>query len=105
MGRHSQSNQIQQVSNNNTTIQQEWIIPDEILPDETWNLPTNSKTQNTTQSTHDINIAQKCKSISKTTTPITSNIIDDSQKRAYHAASHLAQQLGYKPSIQHETRQ
>ena len=70
-----------------------------------WDSFLNSKTQNTTQSTHDINIAQKCKSILKTTTPITSNIIDHSQKKAYHAASHLAQQLGYKSSIQHETRQ
>ena len=104
--RHSQNSQITQpVKNNNTTIQEEWIIPDEILPDETWNPDTNSKTQNTTQSTHDINIAQKCKSILKTTTPITSNIIDHSQKKAYHAASHLAQQLGYKSAIQHETRQ
>ena len=48
--RHSQSNQTTQpVNNNNTTIQEEWIIPDKILPDKTWNLATNSKTQNKTQ--------------------------------------------------------
>merc|ERR1711954_631349 len=95
--RHSQNSQITQpVRNNNTTIQEEWIIPDEILPDKTWN-PTQSK--------HDINLAHKGKSILKTTTPITSNIIDHSQKKAYHTASHLAQQLGYKSAIQHETRQ
>merc|ERR1711954_119584 len=87
---HSQNSQITQpVRNNNTTIQEEWIIPDKILPDETWN-PTQSK--------HDINLAHKCKSILKTTTLITSNIIDHSQKKAYHTASHLAQQLAYKPS-------
>merc|ERR1711954_422956 len=95
--RHSQNSQIiQPVKNNNTTIQEEWIIPDEILPDETWN---------PTQSRHDINLAHKCKSILKTTTPITSNIIDHSQKKAYHTASHLAQQLGHKSAIQNETRQ
>merc|ERR1711954_141373 len=65
-------------------------------PDETWNQ---------TQSKHDINLAHKCKSILKTTTPIASNIIYHSQKKAYHTASHLAQQLGYKSAIQNKTQQ
>merc|ERR1712081_17130 len=55
----------QPVKNNNTTIQEEWIIPDKILPDKVWNPDTNSKTQNTTQSTH---------THTKTTTPLASNI-------------------------------
>ena len=77
--RHSQDNQTKQPvnNNNNTTIQEEWIIPDKLLPDETWNLATNSQTQvgNIAQSSHDVNIAHQCKSILKATTPVTSHII------------------------------
>ena len=107
--RHSQDNQTKQPvnNNNNTTIQEEWIIPNKLLPDETWNLATNSKTQvqNKTQSSHDVNIAHQCKSILKATTPITSNIIENYQKRAYLAANHLAQELGYKTSKKYKAQQ
>ena len=61
--RHSQDNQTKQPvnNNNNTTIQEEWIIPNKLLPDETWNLAPNSKTQvqNKTQSSHDVNIVHQ----------------------------------------------
>ena len=105
--KHSQDNKEKKTIKNNhdTPIQEEWIIPDEILPNKKWKLATKFKTQiqDKTQSHHNVNIAQQYKSILKATTPITSNIIENYQKRAYLAANPLAHELGYKNSKHYET--
>ena len=50
--KHTQENRTTKPMNNNhsTTIQEEWIIPDEILPDENWNLASKSNTKEKIQS-------------------------------------------------------
>ena len=87
--RHSQNSQITQpVKNNNTTIQEEWIIPDEILPDEKWDLTSKSKSKTRLQDnaplSNDINIAHHNKSILKATIPINFQFIEKRSTKIIH---------------------
>ena len=53
------------------------------------------KIQDKTKSSHNVNIAQQHKSISKTTTPINFQFIEKNQQKAYMTAKRLVETLGY----------
>ena len=69
--RHSQDHKTKQSDNNNhnTSIQEEWIIQNKILPDDKWNSAQKSKTKatNKTQSHNNVYIAHQTKPILKVT--------------------------------------
>merc|ERR1711954_327452 len=75
--------------NTQTPIREEWIIQDEILPDNQWK----TQSQNT-RTQHNVNIAQQTQSILKKTPPVNFQFIDRHQSRAYTKATHLANTLG-----------
>ena len=83
-------------NNHNTSIKEEWIIPDEILPDNRWNSAPKSKSkiQNKTQSHYTVQIAQQ-KQILKFTPPVNFQFLEKHQQKAYMAAARLAETLGY----------
>merc|ERR1712082_481008 len=75
--------------NTQTPIREEWIIQDEILPDNQWK----TQSQNT-RNQHNVNIAQQTQSILKKTPPVNFQFIDRHQSRAYTKATNLANTLG-----------
>merc|ERR1712115_443593 len=78
--------------NTQTPIREEWIIQDEILPDNQWN---KAKQSQKTRTQHNVNIAQQTQSILKKTPPVNFQFIDRHQCRAYTKATNLATTLGY----------
>merc|ERR1712115_106847 len=84
----------QQTNNPNTQtpIREEWIIQDEILPDNKWDKAEKSKK---THTQHDVNIAQQTQTILKTTPPVNFQFLDKHQQKAYIKATNLATTLGY----------
>merc|ERR1711954_331425 len=83
----------QQTNNPNTQtpIREEWIIQDEILPDNQWN---KAKQSQKTRTQHNVNIAQQTQTILKKTPPVNFQFIDRHQYRAYTKATNLATTLG-----------
>ena len=84
-------------NNHNTSIEEEWITPDEILPDNKWNSAPKSKSkiQNKTQSHYNVQIAHQQKTILKITPPINFKFFEKHQQKAYMAAGRLAKTLGH----------
>merc|ERR1711954_310798 len=78
-------------SNTQTPIREEWIIQDEILPDNKWNKTNKSKKGHTQ---HNVNRAQQTQTILKKTPPVNFQFIDRHQCRAYTKATNLATTLG-----------
>ena len=78
--------------NTQTPIREEWIIHNEILPDNKWN---KAKKTRKTHTQHDVNIAQQTQTILKTTPPINFQFLDKHQQKAYIKATNLATTLGY----------
>ena len=89
----------QQTNNPNTQtpIREEWIIQDEILPDNKWNKAKKSKK---THTQHNVNIAQQTQTILRNTPPVNSQFLDKHQHKAYIKATNLATTLGYNNAHQ-----
>merc|ERR1711954_350257 len=78
-------------------IQEEWIIHDEILPDDKWNSAQKTKKKATkkTKSHNNVHIAHQTKAILKVTPPINFQFLEKHQSKAYITATKLAETLGY----------
>merc|ERR1711954_296250 len=78
--------------NTQTPIREEWIIQDEILPDNKWN---KAKKSQKTRTQHNVNIAQQTQKILKKTPPVNFQFLDRHQYKAYTKATNLATTLEY----------